>query len=377
MVESSDVPSSVAPTSPASTSWASIVSDSKSDLQFVAIPADAVVDGVLVIPQSIVDIGVKKLRSAVVAQFLGSIPPMRVFQSMADRLWGYDGKVMISTLSEGFFLIEFPTLALCDWVLNRSWHVHHSALVLRRWRPSIEPIDFSPKETPVWVTFCNIPPPMITKQGIEWLASRLGRPLTKYVRDGLNVKVCILMDVSLPPVHEIPILVGTHGLSTIQVEYPQPRQYKQVAKKHWVPKSHVEDLVENHLPKVDMQPPGNSATGVVVDVVEESDLVADTMGDISDDLVPVQTSGSFDDMVADTVIEAIVSPLLEEAALVPIDVQTKQSLLMNSPNGSKSSNRFEVLDSDTAELLLDVNSLHLMVDEVRNDGRVRRRNKKY
>ncbi|CAN1339069.1 hypothetical protein LINPERPRIM_LOCUS38315, partial [Linum perenne] len=66
-----------------------------------------------------------------------------------NRLWGYDGKVVIFVLSIGFFLVELPTVSLSEWVLARSWHIHHSAMVLRRWDQGIAPLDFTPKEIPV------------------------------------------------------------------------------------------------------------------------------------------------------------------------------------------------------------------------------------
>ncbi|CAN1139481.1 hypothetical protein LINPERPRIM_LOCUS24027 [Linum perenne] len=59
-------------------SWASVVADSKSDLRFVAESVEAVKDGVLQIPKEIIAIGVKKLESALVAQFLDSIPPVKL-----------------------------------------------------------------------------------------------------------------------------------------------------------------------------------------------------------------------------------------------------------------------------------------------------------
>ncbi|CAN1302335.1 hypothetical protein LINPERPRIM_LOCUS25407, partial [Linum perenne] len=108
-----------------------------------------------------------------------------------NRIWGYEGEITISTLSEGLFLVEFPSLKLCEWVLARSWHVHHATMILRRWAVGLKCIESSPQEVPVWVTFKRVPPTLVTTEGISWLASQIGQPINKFVRDGLDIKVCV------------------------------------------------------------------------------------------------------------------------------------------------------------------------------------------
>ncbi|CAN1241733.1 hypothetical protein LINPERPRIM_LOCUS5076 [Linum perenne] len=58
----------------------------KADLNFVAQSHESLVDGVLKIPKEVLKIGGDKLKS-VVAQFLGTIPPIHVIQNMLNRLW--------------------------------------------------------------------------------------------------------------------------------------------------------------------------------------------------------------------------------------------------------------------------------------------------
>ncbi|CAN1268582.1 hypothetical protein LINPERPRIM_LOCUS13233 [Linum perenne] len=52
---------------------------------------------------SVLEAGRSKLKSAMVTQFLDIVPPMRVIRSMINRLWGYEGEVLPSILTEGFF----------------------------------------------------------------------------------------------------------------------------------------------------------------------------------------------------------------------------------------------------------------------------------
>ena len=79
---------------------------------------------------------------------MGFPPPVRVIASMINRLWGYEGKVLLSVLSPGFFLFEFPSVKLCEWVLGRTWHIHHSVMVLRKWNSVITLLDLEVKDVP-------------------------------------------------------------------------------------------------------------------------------------------------------------------------------------------------------------------------------------
>ncbi|CAN0899382.1 hypothetical protein LINGRAHAP2_LOCUS20240 [Linum grandiflorum] len=118
---------------------------------------------------------------------------------MAHRLWGFEGDISVSTLSDGFFLLEFPSQRLFDWVLARDWHIHHSMLVLRRWEKGIQPLAFSPQVKPVWVTIHSVPPQLLFPEGISWVVSQVGIPINNFFRTWLNVKICVLLKgVSCP-----------------------------------------------------------------------------------------------------------------------------------------------------------------------------------
>ncbi|CAN1337632.1 hypothetical protein LINPERPRIM_LOCUS37679 [Linum perenne] len=173
-------------------SWASVVgSDPNPDLQYFS---PVIVDGVLQIPSSVLELGYKELKKALVGQVIGDSPPLRVVQSLANNLWGYDGHVSVSQLPDDLLLIEFPTQSLCDWVLSRLWHIHNQPLILRRWKADLEPIVIEPVEVPVWITLKGVPPPLCNHLGIGHLASQIGRPLRKFTRVGTTVKVCVLIN---------------------------------------------------------------------------------------------------------------------------------------------------------------------------------------
>ncbi|CAN1233104.1 hypothetical protein LINPERPRIM_LOCUS3793 [Linum perenne] len=156
---------------------------------------------------------------------------MRVLGGVVQRLWGYEGPVVISKLSGNFFLMEFNSVKLCDWVLERSWHIHNTGMILRRWEKGIQPIDFSPKATPEWIEFQGVPPELITVKAVSWIASKVGKPLNKFVRDGTNVKVCVLRDRAIP----CPEMVKVNNKGervAITVLQHKPREYKSFGTKN-------------------------------------------------------------------------------------------------------------------------------------------------
>ncbi|CAN1188460.1 hypothetical protein LINPERHAP2_LOCUS39347 [Linum perenne] len=210
-------------------SWAAVVgSDPIPDLEYFP---PVLVDGVLQIPSEVVDLGIEKFKSALIGQFLGPAPPLRVFQALANRLWNYDGFVAVSELSEGTFLIEFPTVSVCEWVLGRLWHVHHLPLFLKKWSLEVEPINLQPKEVPVWIQLHKVPVPLCTHEGIGRLASLVGKPISKFVRNGTSVKVCVLMDSEAEKPDLLRVAVARIQCE-VEVVYPNSRVYKETKPAH-------------------------------------------------------------------------------------------------------------------------------------------------
>ncbi|CAN1338318.1 hypothetical protein LINPERPRIM_LOCUS38013 [Linum perenne] len=201
--------------------WADMVSGTDMDLKFIDIPASAMVGDVLRILDEVIEKSVLRLRSAAVAQFLGTPPPMRVFNSMAPN----------------FYLLEFASEKLCSWVLGRSWHIHNTAMILRKWERGIRPVDFTSAATPVWIEFQGVPPEAITNEGVSWLASKIGKPLNKFVRDGVNIRVCVLRDRAIPCPEKLVIKISKTDRFEVMVVQPKAREYGKTGMKLWRVKS--------------------------------------------------------------------------------------------------------------------------------------------
>ncbi|CAN1169814.1 hypothetical protein LINPERHAP2_LOCUS28619 [Linum perenne] len=152
---------------------------------------------------------------------------LRFFQSLTNRLWDYDGLVNVSELTQGTFLIEFPTVSVCDWVLEQLWHVH-LPLFLKKWSLKVEPITLAPSGIPVWV-LVGVPVPLCTHLGIGHLSSLVGKPISKLVRNGQKVKVCVLRspEVEKPSVLKVTVASVTH---IVEVVYSESRIYEDCTK---------------------------------------------------------------------------------------------------------------------------------------------------
>ncbi|CAN1800602.1 hypothetical protein LINPERHAP1_LOCUS22611 [Linum perenne] len=82
--------------------WASIVTGERFELRFVEDSKKAFVEGVLKLPKEVLEVGTKKLKAAVVAQFLGLAPPIRVIKSMINHLRGYEERCCSLYYRRGF-----------------------------------------------------------------------------------------------------------------------------------------------------------------------------------------------------------------------------------------------------------------------------------
>ncbi|CAN1341924.1 hypothetical protein LINPERPRIM_LOCUS39322 [Linum perenne] len=99
--------------------------------------------------------------------------------------------------------------------------------------------------------FKNVPPELITVDGISWVSSKVGKPLNKYVRDGVSIRVCLLRDKAIPCPEVVKVELDDGIIETIEVQRFQAREYKKSevfkgkeampAEKVWVVKRSIED----------------------------------------------------------------------------------------------------------------------------------------
>ncbi|CAN1244453.1 hypothetical protein LINPERPRIM_LOCUS6091 [Linum perenne] len=213
--------------------WADIISDTANDLKFIDIPEAALKDGVLKLPKEVLAKGKERLKAAVVIQFLGAPLPFRDLASVVNRLWGYEDQVIVSTIQENFYLVEFKSVKLCDWVLSRSWHIHNKNMIMRRWESGIQPMVFSENQSPEWIIFKNVPPDVISVEGVSWLCSLIGKAVKKFIREGLDVKVCIIRDKACVCPETLSLEMENEEIVCVGVIQMKAREYNVGHRKEW------------------------------------------------------------------------------------------------------------------------------------------------
>ncbi|CAN1141070.1 hypothetical protein LINPERHAP2_LOCUS12249 [Linum perenne] len=275
--------------------------DSDSDLSLRYIKP-VLVNGALRIPQSVLNQGLARMKRCLLGQFLGPSPPIKVFQSVATRLWGRDGGVRISLQQNGLFLIQFPSAEDSSWVLSKGpWHIHNTLLHLRPWKSDLKPLVVEDSVSPLWVKMNGIPPALSSKDGACVLISKgAERPLVlNVVPDGFD-----------------PI--------TIDLEYLPPRDYSRktsavIPKSKWKQKGVIGSSVD---------PPRT------VEPIQVSATIEQPSG--SAVVEPIQVSASKKQPSSSVVVseEPLQLPISEESAankVIP-ESPTKRSSAGSSPS---------------------------------------------
>ncbi|CAN1302361.1 hypothetical protein LINPERPRIM_LOCUS25423, partial [Linum perenne] len=72
----------------------------------------------------------------------------------------------------------------------------------------------------------GVPLELITLDGVSWITTQIGTPINKFVRDGLDIKVCVVKDVSEDIQSEIVVDLEKNEIDVIKVEVPTVRADK-------------------------------------------------------------------------------------------------------------------------------------------------------
>ncbi|CAN1318378.1 hypothetical protein LINPERPRIM_LOCUS30796 [Linum perenne] len=110
-------------------------------------------------------------------------------------------------------------------------------MIMRRWARGIKPVVIPEGQSPEWITFKRVPPAAISIEGISWMSSLIGKPVRKFVRDGLDVKVCIIRDKAVPCPESV-MLLDEEEEHVIPVALAKARDYnvRRFEKQIYVPK---------------------------------------------------------------------------------------------------------------------------------------------
>ncbi|CAN1293055.1 hypothetical protein LINPERPRIM_LOCUS21862 [Linum perenne] len=104
---------------------------------------------------------------------------------------------------------------------------------MRRWEKGIQPLEIAENQCPEWIIFKNVPPDVISIEGVSWLCSLIGKPLRKFIREGLDVKACIIRDKAIPCPEKLSIEMEDDEIVSIEVVQVKPREYNVGHKRVW------------------------------------------------------------------------------------------------------------------------------------------------
>ncbi|GKV49563.1 hypothetical protein SLEP1_g56305 [Rubroshorea leprosula] len=169
-------------------------------------------DGKLVVkwPRSVHEEGIKSWEDCLVGVFIGgSSPNYGDIVHTMNMLWGRKGKILVTGMGNNTYLFKVPDSITRDWILRSKvpWHVNHKTLHLQQWKPDIELTNLKPSKMPIWIKVWNVPITLYTKQGLGYIASAIGIPISldkaTELRTNVNfAQICV--EVDLDKIHQLP-----------------------------------------------------------------------------------------------------------------------------------------------------------------------------
>ena len=177
-------------------------------------------------PQEAVAEGIAKWESSLVGQFLDTPLPFWLVKRTVDGLWGQFGKVKTFSLDNGLFLFKFKNVHSRDNVIeSRIWHVANKTLILRKWKPGMQPLDLSLIEIPIWIKILRLPLEYWNSKCLSYIASGVGKPLFADANTESNTRlgfarVFVEVDVNAQFPEEIEVDMGNGHACVVGIEYP-------------------------------------------------------------------------------------------------------------------------------------------------------------
>ncbi|GAV80177.1 DUF4283 domain-containing protein/zf-CCHC_4 domain-containing protein, partial [Cephalotus follicularis] len=147
-------------------------------------------------------------------------------REILEREWGQVGHFSFHVVGNGVYLVKFDNGQARDWIMdNGRWDIWGYHLTLRKWSKGMSLTLEDCKSIPVWVKLSKIPVQFLTKMGLSYIASVIGKPLHMDLsttnRYALNfARVCIDMAASSSFSESIILELEDGSTTTIGVQYP-------------------------------------------------------------------------------------------------------------------------------------------------------------
>uniref|UniRef100_A0A2N9J3H3 Reverse transcriptase domain-containing protein n=1 Tax=Fagus sylvatica TaxID=28930 RepID=A0A2N9J3H3_FAGSY len=160
------------------------------------------VEGKVVVkpPQKAVDEGIAKWESSLVGQFLEKSLPFWLVKRTTFRV-----EIVYLSLESGIFA--------------------NKPLILRKWKPGLQPMDLSLKEIPIWIKILHLPIEYWNPTCLSYVASGVGKPLYADANMESNsrlgfARVFVEVDIDTQFPEEIEVDMGNGQSFVVGIEYP-------------------------------------------------------------------------------------------------------------------------------------------------------------
>ena len=60
---------------------------------------------------------------------------------------------------------------------SKPCHIQNKHLIVRKWEPGMEMLEFNMEKLPIWIHLGNVPLKLFNQKGLSYIASAIGNPL--------------------------------------------------------------------------------------------------------------------------------------------------------------------------------------------------------
>jgi len=163
-------------------SWKSILSNNSGKvLNSLTYFPPSIVDGDIIVhpPMDVLQRGLSPWKATLVGTFLQFKLPFKLVEQHAFQWWGNSGLSKVILHEKGYFLFKFASIGSMEAVLAEGpKHVASKLLLLQPWKEGVNYSNVNATTLPIWVKFSNVPLSYWNNDGLSYLASSIGKPIS-------------------------------------------------------------------------------------------------------------------------------------------------------------------------------------------------------
>jgi len=182
------------------------------------------------IPDCVISEGAREWDTTLVGYFLGRRLPYSLVSNSAHRMWDKFGLYEILATDSGYFFFKFNSKAQSEAIIEGGpWHFAGQPIIMKCWTPGLTLSKDSRSTIPVWVNFFYLPMELWGPEGLNRVASAIGKPLqvdrmTATKRRISYARVCIDMSAENEPIEELTVQfnnpkTGNREAVNVKVQY--------------------------------------------------------------------------------------------------------------------------------------------------------------